>query len=140
MMNNFINIGTIDNFGYISEETIGRNIQIKNKGETNGPVNIDVYQDEGDYLPHLHISSNNFKDGDCCLRLGSAAYFVHGHHRTKLAKAQMKCIDKWLKERNKDNPNITNFKMCCIVWNKSRNNELKIDENSIQPAYYTLGR
>lgn len=134
-----ITIGFINNF-VLNEETIGYNINIKNKGENKGPVSIDVYSNEGDNIPHFHITSKNFKNGDCCVKLSVADFFKHSNHKTILSKAQMKQIDKWLRERNKDNPNITNYKACCISWNKNKSNNIKINEDNPQPNYYILGR
>lgn len=128
-----IEISKIDDICFISDkntiETLLSPIEYRKLMGELKAMRIYVYNNEGENIPHFHISK--IDKSDCCLKIMSAEWFTHGKNKSILSKKELKLLYKWL---NMDNKKA--WKNIIIEWNKQRAKH--VDLNLEIPAYYTL--
>ena len=89
-------------------------------------MKIYVYSNEGENIPHFHISK--IDKTDCCLKILKPEWFIHGKNNGTISKKELKLLYEWL---NKDNRFY--WKEIINEWNKQRNN--KVDCEIEVPKY-----
>lgn len=115
-----------DNF--IIERTAGVILNVKLK--------IEVFDDEGDFIPHLHITSDDNKI-DCCACIAHPRFFLHGTHTKKLNnKKQAEILNQWLSEHcHRFNfEDKTNWEFIAASWSPIS----LFDKEMKQPDYSLL--
>lgn len=128
-----IEISKIDDICFISDKNTIKTLLSpieyrKLMGELKA-MRIYVYNNEGENIPHFHISK--IDKSDCCLKIMSAEWFTHGKNKSILSKKELKLLYEWLNMDNKKE-----WKNIIIEWNKQRAKH--VDLNLEIPAYYTL--
>lgn len=90
-----------------------------------------VYNREGDYEPHFHIVRHEHHD--CCVKLLSNEYFIHGKHTGTLNNKEAQILYKWFEE------DINNWLRVINEWNKHVQNEtMKVPIDCPIPDYTKL--
>lgn len=112
----------------INEKTAIKSVDLKGAA---GACQIDVFTNEGDYLPHFHIT--NKKGLDCCVRIDTAEFFAHGNHKDTLNSKSMKVLDQKLREKcEKSESGQTNWEYIRDLY---FGNERKVEKPEKQPDY-----
>lgn len=123
----------VDDNQYITEEVIKGNIDFGGRVKKQ---DINIYPNEGKYVPHVHIeaggSVNNFS---CCVMLDKAEYFVHGKHKDKLTNKQAKILNEVMKSPYDDKFSI--WEICVLFWERNSMNKVKVSQ---QPDYSKLNK
>jgi hypothetical protein len=102
-----------------------------------GLANIEVYDNEGDYNPHIHIF-NKDKSFDCCICLDQAKYFKHGNHKDEMNSRQLKIFNEFMLDYNRAEyrafgRRVSNWDVACQLWVHSGNKNNKFPKE--QPDY-----
>lgn len=96
-------------------------------------IMIHVFGKEG-YIQHFHIS---MKDGrKTCLQFKENAYFLHGKYKDTLTNKELDKIKEMLQQPSDDIPNITNWQMCIVLWNRNNNFKGKVLELGLKMPNY----
>ena len=111
------------------------------KNSFKGKCIIEIYGDEGSFMPHFHITSNDGKFS-CCVCLFDNMFFNHGTHQSILHKKDWKVLDEWMRKPNHKDPNITNWQFAKQLWiyhngSDYKNNKDFVDD-ATQPDYATI--
>lgn len=98
----------------------------------NGKCIIEVYGNEGENIPHFHITSID-KKFSCCVQLFDNRFFTHGKHTSILHKKDWEVLDSWLRLSNSKNLDNTNWEYAKFIWTRLyKRDEFKDKE---QPDY-----
>ena len=90
-----------------------------------------VYNREGVYEPHFHIVRHEHPD--CCIKILSNGYFIHGKHTGTLNNKEAETLYKWFEEDRNNWLKVIN------EWNKHVQNEImKIPLDYPIPDYTKL--
>ena len=103
-------IGSFEFLYVIEERTLGTP-EIKGIGK----LFIDVYSNEGDYIPHFHFYTKD-KKIDGCIKIYTSEYFSHGRHTSVLNNSQLKQLNNWLKDDTENEGIITNWQRIAFAW------------------------
>ena len=79
---------------------------------------VEIRSEEGDGIPHLHITSNKL-GGKICLRLDKAMYFTHNKEfpdKFNSTKSK-KSFNTWLDSKYLKNTEVTNWEFLRDRWN-----------------------
>ena len=90
--------GTIGFIHYDENEKIIEDIQeycTERSIGTFDSMKIEVFDDEGMFQPHFHLTNSN-KTVDCCISLLHPRFFPHGTHTKECKKPVIKDLNKWL--------------------------------------------
>ena len=101
-------------------------------------VTVEVYPKEGENIPHIHLTNTNGKD-EVCIKIFSAEFFPHGSKQGILNKYEARSFDKFMREKNKDNKDLTNWEYARNFWIKNKLPNYKGPGlDSVQPDYKQL--
>ena len=131
-------IGEIDfSTNYLNEINIGDNKTSPTfPNSFNGKCKVEVYNDEGKYIPHFHITFID-KKLSCCIYIFENRFFTHGIHKDILNKKDWKTLDAWLRAKHNRYPYYTNWEYIVYTWNMIYN--LSNDPKQLsQPDYTTI--
>ena len=107
---------------------------------TGGEWEVEVYYTEGHY-PHCHVTTP--WGAVSAPRLDIPGYFIHEGKRYIMNAQERKEFDKFMRQRNKKEPTLTNWQYCSERWNagisaNNRNNEVNCSNLNNQPNYRAL--
>lgn len=85
-------------------------------------------KDEGDFLPHFHVSSKD-NSINCCIRIYQSGYFLHGIHNKPLPTNSLKELNKWLRQPNLARQTMTNWEVIDYIWTKSFGDSKKFTDS-----------
>ena len=145
-------LGTINFPETINEMYIGKeNSAPRFKHTFSGECYIEIRDDEGSSIPHIHITSkpNDYVDSKgrkrtfkCCVQLFKNEFFTHGSKMDELHPKDWKVLDDWMRKPvSKDSP-LSNWERAREIWfNKFDHDYLKNNEpldTEHQPDYTTI--
>ena len=114
-------------------------------GVMENTYDVIVYTDDMGYIPHVHIidTSTRGKEFDCCVKLETNEYFVHGKHLDTFNSKQCKLFDNFMKQPCRSPKYRNNYEFAVEMWNANNSNsyvQIIEDElgNIIQPDYSTI--
>ena len=126
-------IGYINFTEPLSEDFVG-NIHF---GKQIAECKIEVFPNEGQYLPHFHFTKISDKRISGCILIYDNKFFLHGNHTAKLNTSQCKDLNAWLSKITDKSPykeaKLTNWQVICALWDK--NNGKYMTNINDQPNY-----
>jgi len=117
------------------EETNGASTD--NGKKSDNIIEVWIYGNEGDRIPHLHFKSQKL-NLDGCIKLEKAEYFKHCSHTSTLTDKQVKAFYDFMKTNNyKDK--VNNYDLVVNIWNLGvYDNVREIDYMANMPDYSKL--
>ncbi len=100
-----------------------------------GTCVIEVYPNEGEHIPHMHIH-NADKKFNVCVRLDKPEYFKHGPYQDEFNSKQKKEFNKIMHTITYYDPERTYWQSACASWNKHYEKD-KIDFLIIKDVDYS---
>ena len=107
------------------KEDIGKGIKIR----------MYVYNAEGSGVPHVHLVSKDFDNGDCCIKLLKSAIYPHKNHQTILNSDQCKKLNKIMSKPYRKNNKITNWQAAIKYWSDNVSNLGSPSQPNYSDAY-----
>ena len=122
---------------YLNEVNIGDKKAFPNfKNSFNGKCTIEVFGDEGEYIPHFHIKSIDRKFS-CCIYIFDNRFFEHGKNNDTLNKKDWKILDTWLRNINTKYQDKTNWETIVMIWDSIYYTDYS-NKDTPQPDYTTI--
>ena len=145
MTDKAIDIGTIymnDLGNYMFESSIGTmhtGMKGNRKKEAGVAIDIKVYEDDGENIPHFHFISKKKVSGKeihGCAELCVPTYFPHGTKKSTLSNDGAKALQAFMSAKRKRSSESTNWLFAVSTWKKAHG-DFHVPE---QPDYRKLNQ
>ena len=104
-----------------------------------------VCTDDTGYIPHVHIIDRGTKGNefDCCVQLGTNAYFSHGKHKDVMPTKMRQDFYNFMCQPSRNVHYRNNYEAAVNLWNDNNSSsyvQIKEDKNGniIVPDYRTI--